>query len=157
CLSSEKREETLGFLFLTDLKGYDVVLGKLLATSLRSIYGLLATFPVMSIPLLLGGVQAAEFWRVILVILNTLLLSLSMGLLISTLLRRQRVTTHLAAVLMLLLALLPLGVSALVKELGGTTTLFLDPSVISPVYSLQTAFDPAYKVAGLTGVSFWAA
>src|SRR5262245_39202000 len=64
CLSSEKREETLGFLFLTDLKGYDVVLGKLLATSLRSIYGLLATFPIMSIPLLLGGVQASEFWRV---------------------------------------------------------------------------------------------
>src|SRR5206468_835512 len=50
CLSSEKREETLGFLFLTDLKGYDVVLGKLVATSLRSIYGLLATFPILSLP-----------------------------------------------------------------------------------------------------------
>ena len=35
CLSEEKREGTLGFLFLTDLRGYDVVLGKLLATSLR--------------------------------------------------------------------------------------------------------------------------
>ena len=33
CLSEEKREGTLGLLFLTDLKGYDVVLGKLLATS----------------------------------------------------------------------------------------------------------------------------
>src|SRR5438876_7905417 len=29
-LSQEKREGTLGLLFLTDLKGYDVVLGKLL-------------------------------------------------------------------------------------------------------------------------------
>jgi hypothetical protein len=27
CLSEEKREGTLGFLFLTDLRGYDVVLG----------------------------------------------------------------------------------------------------------------------------------
>src|SRR3954468_1329752 len=35
CLSQEKREGTLGFLFLTDLRGYDVVLGKLLTTSLR--------------------------------------------------------------------------------------------------------------------------
>jgi ABC-type transport system involved in cytochrome c biogenesis permease component len=33
CLSEEKRQGTLGFLFLTDLRGYDVVLGKLLATS----------------------------------------------------------------------------------------------------------------------------
>src|SRR5580698_5628155 len=29
CLSREKRDGTLGLLFLTDLKGYDVVLGKL--------------------------------------------------------------------------------------------------------------------------------
>ena len=34
-LSEEKREGTLGFLFLTDLRGYDVAGGKLLATSLR--------------------------------------------------------------------------------------------------------------------------
>ena len=31
CLSEEKREGALGLLFLTDLRGYDVVLGKLLA------------------------------------------------------------------------------------------------------------------------------
>src|SRR5262245_53284191 len=30
CLSEEKREGTLGFLFLTDLSGYEVALGKLL-------------------------------------------------------------------------------------------------------------------------------
>src|SRR4051812_18466902 len=32
CLSEEKREGTLGFLFLTDLRGYDVVLGKLVVS-----------------------------------------------------------------------------------------------------------------------------
>src|SRR6267154_1263965 len=35
CLSAEKREGTLGLLFLTDLKGYDVVVGKLAATSMK--------------------------------------------------------------------------------------------------------------------------
>src|SRR2546429_9662311 len=34
CLSEEKREGALGLLFLTHLKGHDVVLGKLFATSL---------------------------------------------------------------------------------------------------------------------------
>ena len=48
CLSSEKREGTLGLLFLTDLKGYDIVLGKLAATSLNGFYSLLAAFPVPS-------------------------------------------------------------------------------------------------------------
>src|ERR1051326_7778994 len=56
CLSEEKREGTMGLLFLTDLKGYDIVLGKLAATSLNAFYGMLAIFPVMAIPLLAGGV-----------------------------------------------------------------------------------------------------
>lgn len=85
CLSVEKREGTLGFLFLTDLKGYDIVLGKLLAATLAAFYGLLAAMPALAIPLLLGGVQAGEFWRVSLALLNTLFFSASAGLLISTL------------------------------------------------------------------------
>src|SRR5260370_40802282 len=39
-LSVEKREGTLGLLFLTDLNGYDVVLVKLPATSLNALYRL---------------------------------------------------------------------------------------------------------------------
>ena len=45
CMSREKREGTLGLLFLTDLKGYDVVLGKLAATSMGGFFGLMAIFP----------------------------------------------------------------------------------------------------------------
>src|SRR5205823_9458842 len=40
CLSQEKREGTIGLLFLTELKGYDVVLGQLMATSIHAFYGL---------------------------------------------------------------------------------------------------------------------
>src|SRR4030095_12909288 len=45
-VSEEKREGTLGLLFLTDLKGYDVVLGKFVANSVNSVYAALALFPV---------------------------------------------------------------------------------------------------------------
>src|SRR5262245_37875936 len=38
CIASEKREGTLGLLFLTDLNGYDVVFGKLAATMLNTFY-----------------------------------------------------------------------------------------------------------------------
>src|SRR6185503_3253732 len=44
CLSEEKRDGTIGLLLLTDLTGYDPVLGKLLETSLRAFYALLAVF-----------------------------------------------------------------------------------------------------------------
>src|SRR5213083_652756 len=47
CLSEEKREGTLGLLFLTDLRGYDVVLGKLAATSVLSFFAVLAILPVL--------------------------------------------------------------------------------------------------------------
>src|SRR5262249_1133399 len=55
CVSEEKREGTLGFLFLTDLRGYDVVGGKLFAAGLRSLYGLLASLPILAVTLLMGG------------------------------------------------------------------------------------------------------
>ena len=90
CLSEEKRAGTLGFLFLTDLKGYDVVIGKLLATSLSSFYGLLGVFPAIGMPLLSGGVTAGEFWRAVLVLIVTLFFSLSAGILVSSASRSER-------------------------------------------------------------------
>src|SRR4051812_32516363 len=54
-LSLEKREGTLGLLFLTNLAGYDVVLGKLAASSLNAVYRLFSVFPILAIPLLLGA------------------------------------------------------------------------------------------------------
>jgi ABC-type transport system involved in multi-copper enzyme maturation permease subunit len=85
CLSEEKREGTMGLLFLTDLKGYDIVLGKLAATSVNAFYSLLAIFPVLAIPLLIGGVSFGEFGRMVLVLADTLLFSLAAGMLASAL------------------------------------------------------------------------
>jgi ABC-type transport system involved in cytochrome c biogenesis permease component len=104
CLSEEKRDGTLGLLFLTDLKGYDVVGGKLVATSLNAFYGLMAIFPVMAIPLLLGGVTNGEFWRMALVLANTFLLSLAMGMFMSSVCTSPRKAMAGTLVLMLCLS-----------------------------------------------------
>jgi hypothetical protein len=82
-LSEEKREGTLGLLFLTDLKGYDVVLGKLAATSVNAFYALLALLPVTALPLLMGGVTGEEFGRRALALVNALFISLATGLCVS--------------------------------------------------------------------------
>jgi len=50
-ISEERREGTLGLLFLTDLKGSDVVFGKLAASSLNLVYGVIAlSFPFKDLP-----------------------------------------------------------------------------------------------------------
>src|SRR6187431_2711871 len=90
CVSEEKRDGTLGLLFLTDLRGYDVVLGKLVATSLLWFYGLLAVFPVLAMSMLLGGVAPGEFWRTLLAMVNLLFVSLAVGLVISAISRNER-------------------------------------------------------------------
>ncbi len=90
CLSEEKREGTLGLLFLTDLKGFDVVGGKLVATSLNAFYGLLAILPVLAIPLLMGGITSGELWRMALVLINTFFFSLAIGMFVSSISRHSR-------------------------------------------------------------------
>jgi ABC-type transport system involved in cytochrome c biogenesis permease component len=109
CLSEEKREGTLGLLFLSELKGYDVVLGKLIATSLHGFYGLLAVLPLLGLPLLIGSVTAGEFWRIALALAATLFLSLSIGMLVSALWLRSRRTMTLTLVIVLLVAGIPAG------------------------------------------------
>ena len=104
CLSEEKREGTLGLLFLTDLRGYDVVVGKLTANSLAVFYCVIAVLPVLAIPLLMGGVAAAEFGRISLVLLNTLFFSCSAGMLASALSRSGRAAIIWTFLLILLVA-----------------------------------------------------
>lgn len=143
CLSEERREGTLGLLFLTDLRGYDVVFGKLASTSLHSFYSFLAIVPVLALPLLMGGMTLGEFWRVTLVLVVTLYLSLSVGMFISSLCRDTRAAMVGTFFVMLVLAgLLPVfwWLAALN---GGTSGLgFL--MWANPPYAYQMAFDLTY-------------
>lgn len=145
CLSGEKREETMGLLFLTDLKGYDVVLGKMAATSLNGLYGLLAVLPVLAITLLTGGITNGEFWRVALVLLNTFLFSLAVGIFASALTREFRAAIALNFYLLLALA-------GFLPAMAGLR-FFFHPSapppegafLPCPVYTLLLAFETTYK------------
>jgi ABC-type transport system involved in cytochrome c biogenesis permease component len=90
CISEERREGTLGLLFLTDLKAFEVLFGKLAATSLNSFYGLVAVFPVLAVPLLLGGITYEQYGIALLALLNALFFSLAVGICISTFVQGER-------------------------------------------------------------------
>lgn len=145
CISAEKREETLGLLFLTDLKGYDVVLGKLVASSLLGIYGLIALFPVLALPLLMGGVSPVEFGRVILTLLNTLLFSIGVGIFVSSVGRHPY---RVLGVALLVLASFVLGLpilSALAHENGFTQATVNRLLIPNPAYAQILAVEPAFS------------
>ena len=140
CLSEEKREGTLGLLFLTDLKGYDIIFGKLAGMSLNSIYGLISILPVLALPLLVGGVVAGEYWRLVLALLNILFFSLSVGICVSAVSRREQSAMAGTLLVTLAFAFLPL-----VVPLNS-----LHP--FSPLYGFHTAFE-AYYLADKQG--YW--
>ena len=106
-LSEEKREGTLGLLFLTDLKGYDIVLGKIVAASVNWFFGLLAIFPILALSLLMGGVTPGEFWRTILALTNLLFYSLALGMFVSSFMHSERKAAGLTITLLILLLWLP--------------------------------------------------
>ena len=109
CISQERREGTLGLLFLTDLRGHDVAVGKMAAKGIAPFYCLLAMFPSLTVCVIVGGVTAGEVWRLALVLMNTLFFSLSMTILTSTLCRQQRAAQASALVAILVsIAALPL-------------------------------------------------
>lgn len=84
-ISLERREGTLGLLLLTDLRGYDVVIGKVASACVQSLATVVAMLPAFTLPLLLGGVTAGECWRIMLTLLATLFLAISAGTLVSVL------------------------------------------------------------------------
>jgi len=132
-LSEEKREGTLGLLFLTDLRGYDVIFGKLISHSLQASYGLQAVFPILGLTMLTGGVAGAEFARIVLIICNTVFLSLAIGLFVSSLSRdSMKAMNGTLLVLVLFLLGLPLADLALA---GWDSTKFTPRfSIASPGY-----------------------
>ena len=149
CLSEEKRDGTLGLLFLTELSSYHVVLGKWIATALTGLYGLLAILPALGLPLLLGGVTPGEFGRVALAVVNAIVFSLTAGMFVSVLSREQTKATLGSVILILgLTGLVPgLFVFFATGVLGIAVNQLPPLALVSPAYTGYLAMDASYKTA----------
>jgi ABC-type transport system involved in multi-copper enzyme maturation permease subunit len=152
CISQERREGTLGLLFLTDLRGRDVAFGKLVASGLTPVYCLLAMFPPLTVCVIVGGVTAGEVWRLWMVLLNTLFFSLSVAMLTSTICRQQRAAQAVALLAIFLsvfrLPLLGAGLAASSSHSLVCSFVFF----LSPACNYLLAYDAPYRSAP---GSFW--
>jgi ABC-type transport system involved in multi-copper enzyme maturation permease subunit len=144
-IAEEKREGTLGLLFLTDLRYYDVVLGKFAAAAVRSFTALFAAFPVLALPVLLGGVTLGEFWRTMLMLVAALALSLAAGMFVSACCRSALAAMGATALLLALVV----GLSGTVMTVVSFTGLgAIKPLSLlgGPVIAFREAADNRYAL-----------
>ncbi len=105
CINREKREGTLGLLFLTPLTSTGIVVGKSMAHGLRALTLYFTMLPVLVVPLMLGGITAQDGWMAALLNLGMLMLALAAGLLASAWTRDWLKSVALAQLLSALFAL----------------------------------------------------
>jgi len=148
-IASERRNGTLGLLFLTPLQPLDVLAGKLVAQGIHAGCAILAIFPLICLAWILGGITGGELFRFLLVLLNVLFVSLSLGLAVSAWSERPGVVVgRTAASLAALVGWAGLiGLSA-AAGVGEAATWM---GAWSPVGALSFAGDGSYRAAGFWG------
>ncbi len=146
-ISQERREGTLGFLFLTDLSSLDVLLGKLSGAAVTTLYTLLATLPITGLAILFGGVTGGQFFRCILALLSALAVSLACGAWASVRCRDGMVAIATATALLMGATALPLALDAGWQARTGTFHM-TDATValFSPIAGITLADDVSQRV-----------
>ena len=84
CIADEKKQGTLGLLFLTHLNSADIVLGKFVSRGLDLVLLFLSATPFLFVPVLMGGVNWEVTFSAVLCISSLLVLALAFGVFAST-------------------------------------------------------------------------
>src|SRR5207244_865255 len=78
-ITQEKDRRTFVLLLLTDLRNYEIVLGKLFGSLLQILFFLLAAVPLLGLTLLLGGVAPTQVVEALVVLAGTAVAAGSLG------------------------------------------------------------------------------
>jgi ABC-type transport system involved in multi-copper enzyme maturation permease subunit len=158
-VSQEKDRRTFILLLITDLRNDEIVLGKLLGSLLPIALLLAATFPLMMLLILLGGIDPRQVWQAMLIVAATSLAAGSLGGLIA--LWRDRTFQALALTVLFLvlylcvvngLSVLPTLTPRLPETEVRHWQEWLDPlralgTVQDPAALLEPGLSPAYGFA----------
>jgi ABC-type transport system involved in multi-copper enzyme maturation permease subunit len=153
-VSQEKDRRTFVLLLLTDMRDYEIVLGKMLGALLPITIQLLVTVPVMALLLLVGGIDPEQVLQAVLVLGASAIAAGSLGGLIA--LWRER--TFQALALSVLFIVLYICLTQVVGVIGSLLApavdwfrveAWLDPfvtmqSVLAPPPGMWNGFAPAY-------------
>jgi ABC-type transport system involved in cytochrome c biogenesis permease component len=152
CLSRERREGTLGLLFLTNLTSAEIIAGKLCAVLLSAAYPLLAVFPILALPVLMGGISGMQLFCTVLALLNGIFYGVAAGMLASALCVKPFPAVTLATGLVLFGGLGLAGLAAMLQEFAATKPFGDMVAIWSPLSTLLMALETR-KTPGLFWVS----
>jgi ABC-type transport system involved in multi-copper enzyme maturation permease subunit len=132
CLSRERREGTLGLLFLTRLKASHIVIAKGFVHGLRALSLWLAVLPVLAIPFLIGGVSWKQAVLSALINFSAICWALAAALLASTWSKSSARALVAAAILSIVFLFALAGTIGVVMAcLEGNT----DSSILEPGFN----------------------
>lgn len=138
-LSRERRDGTLALLFLTNLNSAEIVAGKVFSNGLALMYSLLAIFPILALPVLIGGITFGEFWRTVLALVGTLFFAIAAGFTASSVCVRQFPAVALATGLALAWSLGWVGLAEVMRRSGFPRSSSEYAAMLSPLQTLITA------------------
>ena len=172
-VSQEKDRRTFVLLLLTDMRDYEIVLGKLIGALLPILILLFVSAPVLSMLLLLGGISPEQVFQAVLVLFASAVAAGSLGGLVAL----WREKTYQALALSVLFLVLYVCIAQGVTSVGpliasgvdwASAQAWLDPfiamqSVLEPPTDGWQGLAPAYGFlvvmfvlcAALNGVGIW--
>ena len=155
-LSSEKREGTLGLLFLTNLSSTEIIAGKFCSRAMATLYSVVAIFPMFGLLVMMGGVTFQHFWLMVLALLNGLFFSVAIGFLASAICVRQFTSIATALGLAILFGTGPMLAATIIDEFNGPKWLVETLAASCPLYAIITADDSRPFGSNHYWISFFA-
>jgi ABC-type transport system involved in multi-copper enzyme maturation permease subunit len=150
-ITQEKDRRTFILLLLTDLRNYEIVLGKLMGSLLQIALFLAGTVPLLSLLLLLGGIAPHQVAQAVLVLATAAVAAGSLGTLVALWRDKTFPALALTALFLVLYVCLVRALSivpALAGLFGGGDHALAFPDIepwqqwLDPTLALQSVLDP---------------
>ena len=150
-VSQEKDRRTFVLLLLTDMRDYEIVLGKMLGALLPILIQLLVTAPVLAMLLLLGGIDPEQVLQAVLVLGASAVAAGSLGGLVALWRERTFQALALAVLFLVLYICLTQALGAVGPLIAPTINWFTVQAWLDPFMSMQTVLAP--PAGGWSGIA----
>ena len=141
-MSQEKDRRTFVLLLLTDMRDYEIVIGKLLGALLPILSLLVISAPVLALLLLLGGIDPEQVVQAVLVLLAAAVAAGSLGGLVALWRDKTYQALALSGLFLVLYICLTQGLGAVGPKLSAGTDWPTVQAWLDPFLAMQTVLEP---------------